>query len=194
MPAISRFYILEKKLPSLPMSVCTTVKVHLDISLWWFILIIFLHFWSALEIKKLLKFNRKLLKIYKHLSLSYLPSTWGFRSVTCTVQYWTLILSSAPRPSIRIWWNFERNLESSRRTIIQTRDWFQGGYFNTHPTWKKYGELRRTKESQHRFSFHKIFSCNSVLNWPNPGPWSTQRPGDWNCFDLWLGSYFLLPY
>ena len=80
MPAISRFYILEKKLPSLPMSVCTTVKVHLDISLWWFILIIFLHFWSALEIKKLLKFNRKLLKIYKHLSLSYLPSTWGFRS------------------------------------------------------------------------------------------------------------------
>ena len=82
MPAISRFYVLEKKLPSLPMSVCTTVKVHLDISLWWFILIIFLHFWSALEIKKLLKFNRKLLKIYKHLSLSYLPSTWGFRSET----------------------------------------------------------------------------------------------------------------
>ena len=32
-------------------------------------------------------------------------------------------------PHHSIWQNFERNLESSRLTIIQTRDGLEGGYF-----------------------------------------------------------------
>ena len=40
---------------------------------------------------------------------SFRQQTYLFVYISCTVHYWTLILSSATRPSIRIWENLERN-------------------------------------------------------------------------------------
>ena len=48
----------------------------------------------------------------------------------------TVILSSAPRPSIIIRRDFERIWESSHLTIFQTRDALEGRYFYIHASWK----------------------------------------------------------
>ena len=40
---------------------------------------------------------------------SFRQQTYLFVYISCTVHYWTLILSSATRPSIGIWQDFERN-------------------------------------------------------------------------------------
>ena len=54
-------------------------------------------------------------------------------------------------------------MKASHLTIFQIRDGLEGGYFKIHATSKNYGEVRRTKGSHGRLSFHKIMSYNSGL-------------------------------
>ena len=72
--------------------------------------------WEQLRfsIQRRSKSKRRTWKLLSELNFSscrrcFRQQTYLFVYISCTVHYWTLILSSATRPSIRIWQNLERN-------------------------------------------------------------------------------------
>ena len=72
--------------------------------------------WEQLRfsIQRRSKSKRRTWKLLSELNFSscrrcFRQQTYLFVYISCTVHYWTLILSSATRPSIKIWQNLERN-------------------------------------------------------------------------------------
>ena len=53
--------------------------------------------------------------------------TRGCRAATCASELRVVCDWRTQMPSIRIWWNFERNLKASHLTIFQIRDGLEGG-------------------------------------------------------------------